>query len=148
MPRRMTEKERQEFLAEPHIGVLSVAVGNDRPPHTTPIWYGYEPGGSITFFTETQGRKSRYIERAGVLSLTVQREEFPYKYVTVEGSVVGSHRPPSAEQMLAIAGRYLPEGAAQGFVEAELAQPGTGPVLFTVRPDRWLTFDFAEGDES
>jgi uncharacterized protein len=151
MPRRMTEKERQEFLAEPHIGVLSVAVGNDRPPHTTPVWYGYEPGGSITFFTETQGRKSRkaqYIERAGVLSLTVQREEFPYKYVTVEGSVVGSHRPPSAEQMLAIAGRYLPEGAAQGFVEAELAQPGTGPVLFTVRPDRWLTFDFAEGDES
>jgi hypothetical protein len=151
MPRRMTEKERQEFLAEPHIGVLSVAVGNDRPPHTTPIWYGYEPDGSITFFTETQGRKSRkarYIERAGVLSLTVQREEFPYKYVTVEGSVVGSHRPPSAEQMLAIAGRYLPEGAAQGFVEAELAQPGTGPVLFTVRPDRWLTFDFAEGDES
>lgn len=151
MPRRMTEKERQEFLAEPHIGVLSVAVGNDRPPHTTPIWYGYEPGGSITFFTETQGRKSRkalYIERAGVLSLTVQREEFPYKYVTVEGSVVESHRPPSAEQMLAIAGRYLPEGAAQGFVEAELAQPGTGPVLFTVRPDRWLTFDFAEGDES
>lgn len=83
-----------------------------------------------------------------MLSLTVQREEFPYKYVTVEGSVVGSHRPPSAEQMLAIAGRYLPEGAAQGFVEAELAQPGTGPVLFTVRPDRWLTFDFAEGDES
>jgi uncharacterized protein len=99
MPRRMTEKERQEFLAEPHIGVLSVAVGNARPPHTTPVWYGYEPGGSITFFTETQGRKSRkarYIERAGVLSLTVQREEFPYKYVTVEGSAVGSHRLPRA----------------------------------------------------
>jgi nitroimidazol reductase NimA-like FMN-containing flavoprotein (pyridoxamine 5'-phosphate oxidase superfamily) len=44
----MTEKERQEFLAEPHIGVLSVAVGNDRPPYTTPVWYGYEPVGSIT----------------------------------------------------------------------------------------------------
>jgi uncharacterized protein len=49
--------------------------------------------------------------------------------------------------MLAIAGRYVPKGAAQGFVEAELAQSGTGPVLFTVRPDRWLTFDFAEEDE-
>jgi uncharacterized protein len=151
MPRRMTEKERQEFLAEPRIGVLSVAAGDDRPPHTTPIWYGYESGGSITFFTATQGRKSRkagLIETAGVLSLTVQREEFPYKYVTVEGSVVGSDSPPSADQMLAIAGRYLPEEAAQGFVEAELAHPGSGPVLFTVRPDRWLTFDFAEGDES
>jgi len=142
----MTEKERQEFLAGPHIGVLSVAAGDDRPPHTTPIWYGYEPGGSITFFTGTQGRKSRktgLIETAGVLSLSVQREEFPYRYVTVEGTVVGSDRPPSAEQMLAIVGRYLPEEAAQGFVEAELGHPGSGPVLFTVRPDRWLTFDFA-----
>jgi hypothetical protein len=146
MPRRMTEKERQEFLAEPHIGVLSVAAGDDRPPHTTPVWYVYEPGGSITFFTGTQGRKSRkaeFIDTAGVLSLTVQRDEFPYKYVTVECSVVGSDSPPSAEQMLAIVGRYLPEEAAQGFVEEELGHPGLGPVLFTVRPDRWLTFDFA-----
>jgi hypothetical protein len=102
MPRRMTERERQEFLAEPHIGVLSVAAGDDRPPHTTPV-----------------------------------------KYVTVECSVVGSDSPPSAEQMLAIVGRYLPEEAAQGFVEEELGHPGLGPVLFTVRPDRWLTFDFA-----
>jgi hypothetical protein len=146
MPRQMTEKERQEFLAEPRIAVLSVARGGDRPPHTTPVWYGYEPGGSITFFTGTQGRKSRkaaLVETTGVLSLTVQREEFPYKYVTVEGSVVGWDRPPSAEQMLAIVRRYLPEEAAQGFVEAEVAHPGSGPVHFTVRPDRWLTFDFA-----
>jgi nitroimidazol reductase NimA-like FMN-containing flavoprotein (pyridoxamine 5'-phosphate oxidase superfamily) len=146
MPRRMTEQERQEFLAGPHIGVLSVAAGDDRPPHTTPIWYGYEPGGNITFFTGTQGRTSRktgLIETAGVLSLSVQREEFPYKYVTVEGTVIGIDTPPAAEQMLAIVGRYLPEEATQGFVEAELGHPGSGPVLFTVRPDRWLTFDFA-----
>jgi uncharacterized protein len=146
MPRQMTEKERQEFLAEPRIGVLSVARGGDRPPHTTPVWYAYEPGGSITIFTGSQGRKTRkaaLIETAGVLSLTVQREEFPYKYVTVEGSVVGWDRPPSAEQMLAIVRRYLPEEAAQGFVEAEVAHLGSGPVHFTVRPDRWLTFDFA-----
>src|SRR5215208_2337406 len=146
MPRQMTEQERQEFLAEPHVAVLSVARGGDRPPHTTPVWYGYLPGGNITFFTGTQGRRSRkagHIEKAGVLSLTVQREEFPYRYVTVEGTVVGADRPPSAEQMLAIVGRYLPEEAAQGFVEAELGHPGSGPVLCTVRPDRWLTFDFA-----
>jgi len=142
----MIEQERQEFLAEPHIGVLSVASGDDRPPHTTPVWYAYEPGGNITIFTGSQGRKSRkaeLIQAAGVLSLSVQREEFPYKYVTVEGTVVGSDQPPSAEQMLAIVGRYLPEEAAQGFVEAELAHPGSGPVHFTVRPDCWLTFDFA-----
>lgn len=91
MPRQMTERERQEFLAGPHVAVLSVARGGDRPPHTTPVWYAYEPGGEVTFFTGTQGRRSRkadLVREAGRLSLTVQREDFPYGYVTVEGSVV------------------------------------------------------------
>jgi nitroimidazol reductase NimA-like FMN-containing flavoprotein (pyridoxamine 5'-phosphate oxidase superfamily) len=147
MARQMTEKERQEFLAEPRIGVVSVAKGDNRPPHTTPVWYAYEPGGNVTFFTGTQGRRSRkaeLVERAGVLSLTVQREEFPYGYVTIEGTVVGADRPPSAEQVLAVVRRYLPEEAAQGFVEAELGNPSGEFVLFTVRPDRWLTFDFSD----
>jgi nitroimidazol reductase NimA-like FMN-containing flavoprotein (pyridoxamine 5'-phosphate oxidase superfamily) len=143
----MTEQERQEFLAEPHIGVVSVASDDDRPPLAVPVWYGYRPGGNLSFFTGTQGRKARktrLIRRAGVLSLSVQREEFPYRYVTVEGTVVREDRPPSAEQMLAVARRYLPEEAARGFVEAELGSPGPELVLFTVRPDRWLTADFSE----
>ncbi len=145
----LTEQERQSFLAEPHVGVLSVAAGDDRPPHSTPVWYAYQPGGSITFFTGTQGRKSRkaqLIEQAGVLSLTVQREEFPYRYVTVEGTVVRVDRPPSAEQVLAVVRRYLPEEAAQAFVKAELERRTSEFVLFTVRPDRWLTFDFADDE--
>ena len=147
MARRMTEKESQEFLAELRIGVLSVARGGDRSPHTMPVWYAYEPGGSITFFTGTQGRKSRKAElvrKAGVLSLTVQREDFPYGYVTVEGTVVGEDRPPPAERAFAVASRYLSEEVAQGFVEAEIGHPAGEFVLFTVRPDRWLTFDFSD----
>ena len=147
MPRRMTEKESQEFLVEPRIGVLSVARGGDRPPHTTPVWYAYEPGGNITFFTGTQGRKSRkaeLVENAGVLTLTVQREEFPYRYVTVEGTVVREDRPPSEEQVLAVVRRYLPEEQARWFVDSELGQPSQEFVLFTIRPDHWLSFDFSE----
>ncbi|MGH2353484.1 MAG: pyridoxamine 5'-phosphate oxidase family protein [Chloroflexota bacterium] len=147
MPRPLTESERQAFLTDRHVGVLSVASDDGRPPLTVPIWYAYQPGGRITFFTGTQGRKARktrLIQKAGVLSLCVQREEFPYKYVTVEGTIVQTDRPPSAEQMLAIACRYLPEAAAQAFVTAELAHPGPELVLFTVRPDRWLTTDFSD----
>ncbi len=150
MPRQMTEQERQEFLAEPHVGVLSVASDSDRPPLIVPVWYGYQPGGNVTFFTGTQGRRARktgLIERAGVLSLSVQREEFPYRYVTIEGTIIGIDRPPSAEQMLAVARRYLPEEVAQEFVTAELEHPSSELVLFTVRPDRWLTADFADEDE-
>lgn len=146
MPRPMTEPERQAFLAEPRVGVLSV-VNGDRPPHATPVWYAYEPGGDLTFFTGTQGRTSRkadLIERAGALSLTVQHGEFPYRYVTVEGSVVRSDRPPSPERMLTIARRYMPEAQARGFVAGELDRPAPGFVLFTVRPERWLSFDFGD----
>ncbi len=146
MPRQMTEEERQEFLAGPHVAVLSVASGDDRPPHTTPVWYAYEPGGYVTFFTGTQGRRSRksaLVRTAGVLSLTVQQEEFPYRYVTVEGTIVGEDRPPSAEQVLAVARRYMPDDHARGFVQAEIGYPSDEFVLFTVRPDRWLSFDFA-----
>jgi hypothetical protein len=78
------------------------------------------------------------------VSLTVQREEFPYGYVTVEGTVVAIDRPPYAEQALAIAGRHMPEEQARGFVEAEIAHPAGEFVLFTVRPDRWISFDFSE----
>lgn len=78
------------------------------------------------------------------MSLSVQRADFPYKYATVEGTVVGVDRPPSMEQMLAVVRRCLPEEQAQGFVEAELGRSKSELMLFTVRPDRWLTADFAE----
>lgn len=145
--RPMTARERQQFLAGPHVAVLSIARGDDRPPHATPVWYAYEPGGNVTFFTGTQGRKSQkagLVREAGVVSMTVQKEDFPYGYVTVEGTVVGEDRPPSAEQAFAVARRYIPEKQARGFVEAEIAHPAGEFVLFTVRPDRWLTFDFAD----
>ena len=146
--RPMTEQERQEFLAGPHVAVLSIAREGGRTPHATPVWYAYEPGGDVTFFTGTQGRRSRKAEligKAGAVSLTVQQEEFPYRYVTVEGTVVSEDRPPAAEQVLAVARRYMPEEHAQGFAEAEFAHPSGEFVLFTIRPDRWLSFDF--GDE-
>ena len=68
MPRRMTEREREAFLAEPRTAIISVASGDDRPPLAVPIHYAYEPGGDITFYTDTQRRTSRkttLIARAG-----------------------------------------------------------------------------------
>jgi nitroimidazol reductase NimA-like FMN-containing flavoprotein (pyridoxamine 5'-phosphate oxidase superfamily) len=95
MPRAMTDPERDAFLAEPHVAVLSVAGDGNRPPHTSPVWYYHQPGGNLTFFTGTQGSKSRkagLIEQAGVVSLCVQQETFPYRYVTIEGTIVQTTR--------------------------------------------------------
>ena len=41
----LSKEEREAFLAEPRIGVVSVAGDDGRPPLAVPIWYGYDPGG-------------------------------------------------------------------------------------------------------
>jgi nitroimidazol reductase NimA-like FMN-containing flavoprotein (pyridoxamine 5'-phosphate oxidase superfamily) len=92
MPRAFTDAERQEFLAALHVGVLSVAAG-DRPPASVPIWYDYAPGGNIRINTGASRRKAKLIEAAGAVTLVFQREELPYQYVVVEGTVVDVTKP-------------------------------------------------------
>ncbi len=147
MPRDLKDSEAQAFLAEKHIAVLSLPSDDARPPLAFPIWYGYEPGGDITYYTHRTARKSRKQRLLGagtVVSLCVQREELPYKYVTAEGTVVAVDESPSMEQMLAIVRRYLPEDAAQGYVMGEVENPDVDLVLFSIRPDRWSGYDFGD----
>src|ERR1700683_1692559 len=82
-----TEPQRQDFLAGKHVAVLSVAATDGRPPASVPIWYAYTPGGNILVNPGVTARKTKLIERAGVVTLVVQREEPPYQYVVVEGTV-------------------------------------------------------------
>jgi uncharacterized protein len=136
-----SEQQRQSFLADVRVGVLSVATTDGRPPASAPIWYGYTPGGDILVSTGAGSRKARLIEQAGGFTLTVQREELPYQYVTVECTVVDTTRPVPDDVQLAIAVRYLGEEGGRAFVEQ---MAGTDNVLYTVRPDRWITADFSD----
>jgi nitroimidazol reductase NimA-like FMN-containing flavoprotein (pyridoxamine 5'-phosphate oxidase superfamily) len=143
----MTEQERNRFLTETRVAVMSVAAADGRPPISVPVWYGYEPGGNFTYFTgyETKkSRKIRQIEQTGRLTFCVQQEALPYKYVTVEGTVVQTEESPPVERILPIVQRYLPGDAAQAFVDTEINRPNTTPVLYTIRPDRWSSLDFSE----
>jgi PPOX class probable F420-dependent enzyme len=136
----LTETERQEFLAEKHVAVLAVAATNGRPPASVPIWYDYTAGGNIQIYTGESARKVKLIERAGAVTLVVQREELPYQYVVVEGTVVETTAPAPVEVKEAIAIRYLGEERGRNFVRS-LADHES--VLFTIRPDRWLSADFS-----
>jgi PPOX class probable F420-dependent enzyme len=137
--KNFSETERQEFLAAKHVAVLSVAAADGRPPASVPIWYDYTPGGNIRIGTSPSTRKARLIERAGAVTLVVQREELPYQYVVVEGTVVDTTTPSPIEAREAIAIRYLGEEAGRAFVR-DFESPDN--VLFTIRPDRWLSADF------
>jgi PPOX class probable F420-dependent enzyme len=134
-----SEIEREEFLAAKHVAVLSVAA-DGRPPASVPMWYDYTPGGNILINTGAGARKAKLIERAGAVTLVVQNEEPPYQYVVVEGTVVDTTMPTPTDLREAIAIRYLGEEGGRAFVRS---MEGQNTVLFTIRPDRWISADFS-----
>jgi PPOX class probable F420-dependent enzyme len=139
--RSLSETERQEFLADKHVAVLSVDAPDGRPPASVPIWYDYTANGHVRIMTGTSSRKARLIERTGAVTLVVQREEPPYQYVVVEGTVIDTTTPAPAEVEESIAIRYLGEEGGRAFVRS---MQGVEEVLFTIRPDRWLSADFSD----
>ena len=141
--RPFTVEQRQNFLADKHVGVLSVSADQGRLPASVPIWYDYTADGLIRINTGAASRKARLIQQAGAVSLVVQREEPPYQYVIVEGTVVDTTSPTPLEVREAIAIRYLGEEGGRAFVEG---MRDIATVLFTVRPDRWITADYSDGE--
>ena len=80
----MSRAEREEFLAGPHVAVLGVAAPDGRGPLTVPVWYTYQPGGTVNQSTGRNTRKAPAMAAAGRFSLCAQDERPPYN-VTVEG---------------------------------------------------------------
>jgi len=136
----MTETEKQEFLADLHVGVLSLN-DNSKGPLTAPIWYDYEPGGELWFITGPNSLKGKLLEIGVRLSLVAQSEEPPYKYVSVEGPVVSIDES-TENDLLAMAVRYLGETGGKRYTENS---NGSGGVLVRVKPERWLAVDYGKG---
>jgi hypothetical protein len=73
----------------------------------------------------------------------VQSEKLPYRYVTVEGPVVGIERPIDLEERRSIAHRYLGAEAAEAYLVAT-ADVVEQEVVISLRPERWLSADYAK----
>lgn len=139
----MSRNEREDFLADVHVGVVSI----EEPGHgplTAPVWYAYEPGGELVFVTGKDSRKGKLLIAGARISVCAQNEKPPYAYVTVEGAVA-IERPDYQRHIRAIAHRYLgPEFGdrylAAGGGEGELDRQ----ILVRLRPERWLTVDYAK----
>jgi nitroimidazol reductase NimA-like FMN-containing flavoprotein (pyridoxamine 5'-phosphate oxidase superfamily) len=137
----MSQAEREQFLAEVHVGVLSVDAGPGSGPLTIPVWYAYEPGGLVSVSTDRSTRKAVAVGAAGRFSLCAQDEQPPYKYVTVEGPAV--IEPASFYERRALARRYLGPADGDAFM---YAQPGDGTEAIMIRmtPEHWLAADFGK----
>jgi PPOX class probable F420-dependent enzyme len=136
----MSRAEREEFLAGVHVAVLSVAAPDDRGPLTAPVWYTYQPGGTVNVATGRGTRKALAIEAAGRISLCAQQERMPYKYVTVEGPVVMVAA--TEAERLELARRYLGDEGGDAYIAAN---PTDGQVMIRMTPEQWLTRDYSQG---
>ena len=125
-----------------HVGVVSVANG-DRAPLTVPVWYGYEPGGLVSFITGRASQKAQRIDAAGRFSLCAQTEAAPYKYVSVEGSVVVVDDPVDRSERRDLPYRYLGTDLGDLYLAATEADAAAN-VTIRMRPEHWLSFDYAK----
>jgi PPOX class probable F420-dependent enzyme len=133
----MTESEREAFLADLHVGILSIAR-DGKGPLALPIWYQYDDG-EVVISMSGSSVKAILLRRHGRASLTAQDETPPYRYVMVEGPVSVAHE---EGDVLALASRYL--GAELGTWYAENNPLTDDRVIARLRPGRWLTCDYGK----
>ena len=112
-------------------------------PLAVPVWYTYEPGGSVSVITGRSSLKARAIARAGRFSLCAQTEVPPYKYVTVEGAVTVTEEAPTPEERRALAHRYLGEQMGNTYIEATEADAAEN-IVIRMTPQRWWTVDYGK----
>jgi PPOX class probable F420-dependent enzyme len=133
----MSRAEREEFLAGVHVGVLSVASADGGGPLAVPVWYTYQPGGTVNVVTGPDTRKVRDIRSAGRFSLCAQDEQPPYKYVTVEGPA--RIEDATDTERLGLARRYLGTEGGDAYVAAN---PSDNQVMIRMTPEHWLSADY------
>ena len=138
----MTRPEREAFLADVHVGVLSIPEPG-RGPLSAPIWYGYEPGGEIWLVTGRDSRKGRLLAQGVRVGFVVQTEQAPYRYVSVEGPVASIAASPGEGEERRLAHRYLGQEMGDAYVASTADRREAEPnILVRIRPERWLSVDY------
>jgi hypothetical protein len=146
MDTKMTSEERQAFLAETRVGIISIPE-EGRGPLTIPVWYNYQPGGDIYIWTSEKSRKAKLLLKAERISFCVQDTTPPaYKYVSVEGPF--SIEAVDLERDIhPMALRYFgPVGGERYFEDVSKGEDWKTNILLRIKPERWLTVDYSKLD--
>lgn len=132
----MTKIKREAFLQETSVGVLAIHDGDNWPP-STPIWFDYEPGGSLRFSVSPGPRKAKLLATGTKLTLVAQTESAPYKYVSVAGSVTNLTSNGATKFTLNLGIRYLGDEMGRQY----FSEGYEDAILATIKVERWLTTD-------
>ena len=138
---RMTKAEREQFLAEPRVGIIGIDEG-ERAPRVVPLWYGFDPVLGVWVLTREKSRKTDLLRKAGAFSLCVQEvTPFGYRHVSVQGPIIETRPCELERDFRPMVHRYLDCDTAEHFI----AKSWSGErVVFLMRPEHWVTADLAE----
>jgi nitroimidazol reductase NimA-like FMN-containing flavoprotein (pyridoxamine 5'-phosphate oxidase superfamily) len=139
----MSKAQREEFLAGLHVGIVSL-IEPGRGPLAVPIWYDYEIGGELRFLTDKGTRKERLLSDGVRISLCVQDENPPYRYVTTEGPIVSIEPADLERDARPMARRYLGIEGGDRYTDTESAPAIDDAILVKVRPEHWLSADYGD----
>ena len=140
MALQMTPEEREAFLADVHVGVISIDQPG-RAPLAVPIWYDFDPAIGVWVITSPSSIKGRLLEAAGRYAICAQVETGLYKYVSVEGAISSTRGADLEKDLRPMARRYFGEEMGDQYVASSGNDPGR---VYTMQPERWLTVDYAK----
>ena len=144
METKMSSKERQAFLAETRVGIISIPE-EGRGPLTVPVWYSYQSGGEVCVWTSDNSHKAKLLRKVQRISFCVQDPTPPYyKYVSIEGpftiQLVDLER-----DIHPMAIRYFGvENGEQYFTSISQGEGWKTDILVSIKPERWLTVDYSK----
>jgi nitroimidazol reductase NimA-like FMN-containing flavoprotein (pyridoxamine 5'-phosphate oxidase superfamily) len=140
----MSFQERQAFLAETRVGIISIPEYG-RGPLTVPVWYDYQPGGEVCVWTGKKTRKSRLLQKVKRISFCVQDPTPPnYKYVSIEGPF--TIQPVDLERDIhpMALRNYGPVDGESMFADISKSDAWKEDILVCIKPERWLTVDYSK----
>ncbi len=141
MSLKMTREERETFLADLHVGVISIDEPG-RGPLTVPIWYDYSPEIGVWVVTEEGSRKGKLLRNTSRFSICAQVEAPPlYQYVSVEGPITAIRPSDVEKEVRPMAHRYFGPELGDQYVGDGT---GEGQITVVMKPERWLTVDYAK----
>jgi PPOX class probable F420-dependent enzyme len=141
---RMDRQTQDDFLAQPHIGVIA-SLREDGRPYTVPVWYHWD--GEAMWLTGTDSRVwCRQIRRDPRVSLCIEAMAPVAGHIGVDGTaeVIDRDDADIWPMCRLLAQKYLDRGEPtdQAVVDAFLANMRTEPrLLVKVTPEVWRAID-------
>ena len=136
----MINKLIADFLSEVHIAILAIHR-EKRAPHSTPIWYQYEPNDTIWFMADPKTQKGKLMETGTPVSLVVQTETAPYRYVSIAGQISDVAKGDMEQELRPISRRYL---GVKGGDEYVASFESWSSNRYTIKIDRVMSMGISE----